>query len=102
MCLRADAGDMYDSDDLTSWQKTLDANLRSTMVGAHLAVRTMARSGTHGCIASVASAAGVYPGPMAPVYSAAKAAHLTRVSASQLTRAYACPQCAHRLWTRPS
>jgi hypothetical protein len=46
MCLSADAGNIFDSDDLTSKQKTLDVNLRSTMVGAHLAVHDMVRNGT--------------------------------------------------------
>jgi NAD(P)-dependent dehydrogenase (short-subunit alcohol dehydrogenase family) len=90
---------MYDSDDLTAWQATLDVNLRATMVSVHLAARAMARRGTRGAIVSVSSAAGVFAMPQAPVYAAAKAGlvHVTRSSAAMLSDkgiriATVCPQ----------
>lgn len=93
------AGNVFESGNLQQWQRTLHVDFRAALVGAHLAVAAMARNPGGGAIVSVASAAGVFAMPMAPVYSAAKAGlvHFTRSAAKPLaargiTVAAVCPQ----------
>jgi NAD(P)-dependent dehydrogenase (short-subunit alcohol dehydrogenase family) len=93
------AGAIFDEDDMAKWQKTLDLDLRATLVGVHLAARAMISRREPGIIVTLASAAGVYPHHTAPVYSAAKAAlmHFTKCAAPALKRhgihiAAVCPQ----------
>jgi NAD(P)-dependent dehydrogenase (short-subunit alcohol dehydrogenase family) len=68
---------------MAAWQQTLDVDLRAVLVGTHLAVRHMTAGSTPGVIVSVASAAGVFALPEAPVYTAAKGGlvHFTRGAA---------------------
>ena len=68
-----DTGEILAQDDVSSWQPTLDLDLRASMVGIQLAARSMIKAKRPGSIIAVASAAGVYPHRTAPVYCAAKA-----------------------------
>jgi len=72
----------------SGWQKTLDVDLRAAMVGARLAARAMLAQGTKGVILVTASAGGLFPMPLAPVYAAAKAGlvHFTRSLAPRLAK----------------
>ncbi|KAL3679178.1 hypothetical protein R1sor_022134 [Riccia sorocarpa] len=55
------------------WRKMLDVNLSAVIDGTRLAVQIMRRTKQPGVIINVASAAGLYPGPGTPIYSASKA-----------------------------
>ncbi|GAB4818806.1 hypothetical protein N2152v2_005852 [Parachlorella kessleri] len=73
----AEQGDLLWSSDTNNWHKTLDVNLTAVLTGTRLAVRAMEQQETKGkpahCVIMVtASAGGVYPMPLAPVYSVAK------------------------------
>lgn len=92
----------------TAWQKTLDVDLRAVMEGVRLAARTMltgspegrrseGRGGSEGAgacsvdspvIMITASAGGVFPMPVSPVYAASKAGcvQLTRSMAEPLAK----------------
>jgi NAD(P)-dependent dehydrogenase (short-subunit alcohol dehydrogenase family) len=82
------AGDIFSGDSATAFQKTLDVDLGAVLTGVHLASRAMQRSARPGVILSIASAAGVFALPDAPVYSAAKGGlvHFTRSAAPRETR----------------
>jgi D-arabinose 1-dehydrogenase-like Zn-dependent alcohol dehydrogenase len=93
------AGSMFDEDDISKWQATLDVDLRAVLVGVHLAARAMIHANMPGTIISVASAAGVFALHDAPVYCAAKGGlvHFTRSAARALSEhgvrlATVCPQ----------
>lgn len=93
------AGDIFNGASLTAFQKTLDVDLGAVLTGVHLASRTMQRAARPGVILSIASAAGVFALPDAPVYSAAKGGlvHFTRSAAPAAARAglrlcTVCPQ----------
>ncbi|KAL4437515.1 hypothetical protein ABPG77_003496 [Micractinium sp. CCAP 211/92] len=103
-----ESGDLLWCRSPTAWQKTLDVDLRAVMEGVRLATRTMltgspegqrseSRSGAGGAglggqdgpvIMITASAGGVFPMPVSPVYAAAKAGcvQLTRSLAEPLAR----------------
>jgi hypothetical protein len=85
---KADAGE--------GWRRALDVNLTAVMVGVRLAVRHMAGVGTKGTIMVTASAGGIFPMAVAPVYSASKAAciMLTRSLAAPLMRRHGIRICA--------
>lgn len=94
-----ESGDVFGGDSLLEWQRTLDVDLRAALVGVHLAAREMRRGGRRGVIISVASAAGVFAHPDAPIYSAAKGGlvHFTRSAAPRAAAAglrlcTVCPQ----------
>ena len=99
LCL-AHAGKIFDGKSgLQQWQSTLHVDVRAPLVAAHLAVDAMSQNAEGGAIVSVASAAGIFPMPTAPVYSAAKAGlvHFTRSAAKPLAAkkircAALCPQ----------
>ena len=83
----AAAGDLFGGASVSDWQACLDVDLRAVLVGVHLATRCMTEDGGGGgAIVSVASAAGVFPLPHAPVYCAAKGGlvHFTRSAAPAL------------------
>lgn len=97
----AAAGDLFGKGSATDWQACLDVDLRAVLMGVHLAVRCMREGGGGGgAIVSVASAAGVFTLPNAPVYCAAKGGlvHFTRTAAPTLLArhgvrlAAVCPQ----------
>lgn len=56
----------------SEWQRTLDVDLTAVLVGCRLAVIAMQQTCTPGAVVCVASAAGLFPVPVAPVYAAAK------------------------------
>lgn len=68
-----ESGDLFDSSSNT-WQRSLQVNLSGVLYGVRIAVQSMKALGTTqgGVIMPVASAGGIYPIPMGPVYSAAK------------------------------
>ncbi|KAK9812689.1 hypothetical protein WJX72_002127 [[Myrmecia] bisecta] len=68
----SEMGDVVTSEG-SGWQKALDIDLRAVLVGARLAARIMTAQGRPGIILATASAAGFFPIPSAPVYSASKA-----------------------------
>jgi NAD(P)-dependent dehydrogenase (short-subunit alcohol dehydrogenase family) len=66
-------GPVFPDAEVARWQRTLDVNLYAVMLGAHFAVRSMARGGG-GAIVNVASSAGLGLEPYGgPEYAAAKA-----------------------------
>jgi len=67
-----ESGDLFDSNN--TWQRSLQVNLNGVLYGVRIAVQSMKALGTTqgGVIMPVASAGGIYPMPMGPVYSAAK------------------------------
>ncbi|CAL5218387.1 g58 [Coccomyxa viridis] len=83
--------DFVDSKD-SSWQATLDVNLRAALVGTRLAAQVMksqkARGQDTGVILLMASAGGLFPMPIAPVYAASKAGlvHFTRSISGTLAK----------------
>lgn len=91
-----ESGDLL-RDEGNAWKQALRVNLEAVMVGVRLAVRTMVATGTkHGIIMVVASAGGIYPMPVAPVYSSAKAGSvmLTRSLGPPLMRRHGIRICA--------
>jgi NADPH:quinone reductase-like Zn-dependent oxidoreductase/short-subunit dehydrogenase involved in D-alanine esterification of teichoic acids len=70
-----ESGDLFDPSDAATWQRSLNVNLNGVLYGVRIAVQSMQALGTTqgGVIMPVASAGGVFPIPMGPVYSAAKA-----------------------------
>jgi NAD(P)-dependent dehydrogenase (short-subunit alcohol dehydrogenase family) len=70
-----ESGDLLDSNsDNNTWQRSLQVNLNGVLYGVRIAVQSMKALGTTqgNVIMPVASAGGIYPIPMGPVYSAAK------------------------------
>lgn len=54
------------------WRKVVDVDLMAVIDGTRLAVRDMQRRKCGGAVVNVASAAGLYPAPNGPIYSASK------------------------------
>ncbi|KAL3154502.1 hypothetical protein ABBQ32_013964 [Trebouxia sp. C0010 RCD-2024] len=81
-----DKGDILNAQD-KNWQKALDVDLTAVMVGTRLATKSMS-SASGGLIITVASAGGIFPMPMAPVYATAKSGviHFTRSLAPRLKK----------------
>jgi NADPH-dependent curcumin reductase CurA/NADP-dependent 3-hydroxy acid dehydrogenase YdfG len=70
-----ESGDLFDSSsNSNAWQRSLHVNLHGVLFGVRIAVQSMKALGTTqgGVIMPVASAGGIYPIPLGPVYSAAK------------------------------
>jgi NADPH:quinone reductase-like Zn-dependent oxidoreductase/short-subunit dehydrogenase len=67
-----ESGDLFKGSD-DAWKRTFRVNLEAVMVGVRLAVRSMVDFKTPGAILIMASAGGIFPMPMAPVYSVSKA-----------------------------
>ncbi|KAA6421915.1 MAG: zinc-binding alcohol dehydrogenase domain-containing 2-like [Trebouxia sp. A1-2] len=82
-----DQGDIFNPQH-DKWQKTLDVDLTAVMVGTRLAVQCMQAKKNPGLIITVASAAGIFPVAMAPVYATAKSGvvHFTRSVAPRLRK----------------
>lgn len=82
-----DQGDIFNAQH-HKWQKTLDVDLTAVMVGTRLAVQCMQAKRNPGLIITVASAAGIFPVAMAPVYATAKSGvvHFTRSVAPRLRK----------------
>ncbi|KAJ9521610.1 hypothetical protein QJQ45_008949, partial [Haematococcus lacustris] len=80
-------GDLFAADN-QGWQLTLDVDLTAVILGIRLAVLALQSSGLSGTIVSIASAGGLFPMPVAPVYAASKAGvvHFTRSAAPGLAR----------------
>ena len=67
-----ESGDLLDPGSDT-WQRSLQVNLNGVLYGVRIAVQSMRELRTQGgVIMPVASAGGIYPIPLGPVYSAAK------------------------------
>jgi NADPH:quinone reductase-like Zn-dependent oxidoreductase/short-subunit dehydrogenase involved in D-alanine esterification of teichoic acids len=69
-----ESGNLLDSSPNNTWQRSLNVNLNGVLYGVRIAVQSMKALGTThgGVIMPVASAGGIFPIPMGPVYSAAK------------------------------
>lgn len=76
VCLNAGMGESGDFIWDDNWKECLDVNLVGVLYGVRLAVQYMKKAGCvhKGTILVVASAGGLWPMPVSPVYSAAKAA----------------------------
>lgn len=74
VCLNAgimEYGGLLDEDE--KWRETIKVNLMAVLVGVRLAVHRLRRLRSSGSILVTASAGGIFPMPLAPVYSASKA-----------------------------
>lgn len=89
----SESGDLIKGSE-NEWKKTLEVDFIAVAVGVRLAVKHVQKPG--GVIMITASAGGVYPMPLSPIYSASKAAcvHLTRCLAEPLMREYGVRICA--------
>ncbi|KAH7440639.1 hypothetical protein KP509_03G003500 [Ceratopteris richardii] len=64
--------DDHSDDGSGAWRRVLDVNLIALIDSTRLAIQEMLKGGHGGTILNVASAAGLYPSPDAPVYSSSK------------------------------
>lgn len=60
-------------DDSEAWKQTININLMSVVVGVRIAVRKLRSLQQAGSILVMASAGGIFPMPLAPMYSISKA-----------------------------